>query len=94
MNLKLRIMKKAIISTTLTIIFIIALSCNSGSPKAVNKDLKQKEMTEVYYTCPMHPEIHSDKPGTCPKCGMALVEAKTPDAGTVKKNNPDSLNRN
>ncbi len=25
------------------------------------------------YTCPMHPEIQSDKPGTCPKCGMDLV---------------------
>ena len=25
-----------------------------------------------YYTCPMHPEIHEDKPGNCPKCGMAL----------------------
>ena len=24
------------------------------------------------YTCPMHPEIVSDKPGDCPKCGMAL----------------------
>jgi Cu+-exporting ATPase len=24
------------------------------------------------YTCPMHPEIVSDKPGACPKCGMAL----------------------
>ncbi len=26
------------------------------------------------YTCPMHPEIVSDKPGNCPKCGMPLVE--------------------
>ncbi len=25
------------------------------------------------YTCPMHPEIIRDQPGTCPKCGMALV---------------------
>lgn len=25
------------------------------------------------YTCPMHPEITSDKPGTCPKCHMDLV---------------------
>jgi Cu+-exporting ATPase len=24
------------------------------------------------YTCPMHPEVRQDKPGTCPKCGMAL----------------------
>ncbi len=26
----------------------------------------------VVYTCPMHPEIRQDAPGTCPKCGMAL----------------------
>ena len=25
------------------------------------------------YTCTMHPEVTSDKPGSCPKCGMALV---------------------
>jgi len=24
------------------------------------------------YTCPMHPEIRRDHPGSCPKCGMAL----------------------
>jgi P-type Cu+ transporter len=24
------------------------------------------------YTCPMHPEIRRDGPGSCPKCGMAL----------------------
>ncbi len=24
------------------------------------------------YTCPMHPEVRQDKPGSCPKCGMAL----------------------
>lgn len=24
------------------------------------------------YTCPMHPEIRQDRPGNCPKCGMAL----------------------
>lgn len=26
------------------------------------------------YTCPMHPEVQSDQPGNCPKCGMKLVE--------------------
>lgn len=24
------------------------------------------------FTCPMHPEVQSDDPGDCPKCGMAL----------------------
>lgn len=25
------------------------------------------------YTCPMHPEVRADRPGACPKCGMALT---------------------
>ena len=28
------------------------------------------------YTCPMHQEVQSDKPGSCPKCGMALESAR------------------
>ncbi len=30
------------------------------------------------WTCPMHPEVQSDKPGSCPKCGMALERADVP----------------
>ena len=26
----------------------------------------------AWYTCPMHPEVRQQGPGTCPKCGMAL----------------------
>ena len=34
------------------------------------------------YTCPMHPEVHHQGPGTCPKCGMALEpEAPSLDEG-------------
>jgi P-type Cu+ transporter len=25
-----------------------------------------------FYTCPMHPEVRSERPGSCPKCGMSL----------------------
>ncbi|HEX7181425.1 MAG TPA: heavy metal-binding domain-containing protein [Thermoanaerobaculia bacterium] len=31
---------------------------------------------ETLYVCPMHPEVTSETPGTCPKCGMALVERR------------------
>ena len=29
-------------------------------------------LASALYTCPMHPEVLSPKPGACPKCGMAL----------------------
>jgi len=30
----------------------------------------------VTYTCSMHPEVVSDKPGKCPKCNMDLIVKK------------------
>ncbi|GEP97723.1 efflux RND transporter periplasmic adaptor subunit [Chitinophaga cymbidii] len=46
-------------------VFLIACS-DPGKKEAVG-DKKQT------YTCPMHPQIVQDKPGTCPICGMDLV---------------------
>ncbi len=36
----------------------------------------------VTYACPMHPEVTSDQPGRCPKCGMKLLATQTPAATT------------
>src|ERR1019366_6113830 len=34
------------------------------------------------YTCPMHPEVRQDHPGTCPKCGMTLEPVADSPAAT------------
>jgi len=35
------------------------------------------------YTCPMHPQYHSDRPGDCPSCGMRLVAKIAAKPGAV-----------
>ena len=48
------------------------------APMSIQKKaVTKKPVQPVTYTCPMHPEIRSSKPGNCPKCGMKLVPAKT-----------------
>lgn len=37
----------------------------------MNKDVDNQSSKNLY-TCPMHPEVISEKPGNCPKCGMSL----------------------
>jgi Cu+-exporting ATPase len=41
---------------------------------------------KITYTCPMHPEVVSDAPGTCPICGMAL-EPRT--VSLAEEENPE-----
>jgi hypothetical protein len=45
-----------------------------------------KREEAAVYTCPMHPEVVSPKPGVCPKCGMRLVLKPPPrKEGKAKK---------
>jgi Cu+-exporting ATPase len=41
--------------------------------RETGKPVQQAAKAGVKYTCPMHPEIVQIGPGSCPKCGMALV---------------------
>lgn len=44
-----------------------------SKPPTSSPAQQKAETSRTVYTCPMHPEIRSDKPGNCPKCGMKLV---------------------
>lgn len=55
-----------VIKYTALVILLISLS-------GCDKKKEQKAEAKQSYTCPMHPQIVQDKPGTCPICGMDLV---------------------
>jgi P-type Cu+ transporter len=43
-----------------------------AAPRNYTRPAEKSAVPAAVYTCPMHPEIRQDAPGTCPKCGMAL----------------------
>jgi hypothetical protein len=45
---------------------------NEKHDETIVQDSLVKSKSQVEYTCPMHPEIISDTPMTCPRCGMEL----------------------
>jgi hypothetical protein len=52
-------------------------SVDGKSASDTTKTAKTKKMKmAVQYTCPMHPDYITDKPGKCPRpgCGMTLVK--------------------
>jgi Cu2+-exporting ATPase len=51
----------------------------------LQKEERAKPLEIVMYTCPMHPEISQDHPGTCPKCGMDLVPQKGEEVSEEEK---------
>lgn len=56
--------------------------------QSVSNNVGQDKAAAMVYSCPMHPEVTSDKPGKCSKCGMALVPPKGQATGAKKKRVP------
>jgi Cu(I)/Ag(I) efflux system membrane fusion protein len=58
--------------------FLLLLSVVEGALVSCKQTKKNQPEQQVRsnetYTCPMHPQIIKDKPGTCPICGMDLVK--------------------
>ena len=69
-------MKKAMLMAV-AILFsaVTVFAAHSTVPVSdTTKTKKVKPVAKVQYTCTMHPDFISDKPGKCPKCGMTLVK--------------------
>ena len=65
-------MKKLSIIVLLVVSMAMAFSaCNNSTSNSTKVESKSTE--KIVYTCTMHPEVHKDKPGDCPICGMPLV---------------------
>ena len=61
---------------TFTILLLLAMpfigACDRESA-AVKTDSAVAEKAAAVYFCPMHPTVTSDRPSSCPICGMALI---------------------
>lgn len=58
---------KKLLNYIILFLLIDFIACKSNT--TVNAETETKQT----YTCPMHPQIVQEKPGTCPICGMDLV---------------------
>jgi Heavy metal binding domain len=55
-------------------------------------DQDDQEHEKQKYTCPMHPEVITDHPGNCPKCGMKLVPMEEKKKLPTPRNREQTLN--
>jgi heavy metal translocating P-type ATPase len=49
------------------------------SSETLQQKHTQSDLNQGIYVCPMHPEVRSSGPDSCPKCGMYLVPIKAHD---------------
>lgn len=69
---------KAISLLTILIVFGVYIENKLHKKTLItNNSTFSKIEKNSYWTCPMHPHIHSEKSGECPICHMQLVKVKS-----------------
>lgn len=82
-------MKNSILILLLAVSLVFSFSaCNNPAPK--NTAVESATAAKEVYTCTMHPEVRSDKPGDCPKCGMKLVLMDSSDTTHMHNDQSDT----
>ena len=73
-------MRSATILTTTGVLFIVLVVCAAAQApagRAISTSTPRvSQLPPVLQTCPMHPDIVEEKPGSCPLCRMALVPVR------------------
>jgi Cu(I)/Ag(I) efflux system membrane fusion protein len=75
----------ALLAAALSLLVLLAAGCGERAP-IPNESLAEAaddtplehaaKHLDTKYVCPMHPQIVRDEPGTCPICGMTLVQRR------------------
>ena len=98
-------MKKLLVCLLiLTLVQLVAFSADMPGMKmpdavpAQDNVQKEEPPAQQIWTCSMHPQIRSDKPGKCPICGMTLIpvvvaeESSTATSNAVLSLSPSAIN--
>jgi cytochrome oxidase Cu insertion factor (SCO1/SenC/PrrC family) len=82
------------------LVYGASVSLVGGQTVQAQATRRMKTPRAARYVCPMHPDVTSDKPGRCPKCGMEFKvqteadsqQAATANADVAAKGTTDEAN--
>ncbi|HEX2867791.1 MAG TPA: efflux RND transporter periplasmic adaptor subunit [Ignavibacteriales bacterium] len=88
----MKVVKLLLIPLVILAFVLAGCAKSSGSEDTHEHSLVAKKSgKKTYYTCTMHPQVISDKPGVCPICNMELVKKTVDDASENKQTNVNDM---